>query len=44
MELIQGQRIEAQTVPARGTFHFLQSVGLMPFQPSDWDEFPSQIH
>lgn len=30
--------------PARGTVHFLQSVGLMPFQPSDWGEFPDEIH
>lgn len=30
--------------PARGTVHFLQSVGLMPYQPSDWGEFPDQVH
>lgn len=29
---------------ARGTVHFLQSVGLMPFQPSDWGEFPNEVH
>ena len=30
--------------PARGTVHFLQSVGLMPYQPSDWGEFPDAVH
>ena len=30
--------------PARGTIHFLQSVGLMPYEPSDWDEFPKEIN
>ena len=29
---------------ARDTVHFLQSVGLMPFQPADWGEFPSEVH
>ena len=30
--------------PARGTVHFLQSVGLMPYQPADWGEIPDNIH
>ena len=28
---------------ARRTLHYLQGVGLMPFQPSDWGEFPEQV-
>jgi hypothetical protein len=29
---------------ARGTVHFLQSVGLLPSLSEDWRELPEQIH
>ncbi len=29
---------------ARQTLRYLQGVGLMPFRPSEWGEFPDQIH
>ena len=28
---------------ARRTLHYLQGIGLMPHQPSEWGEFPEQI-
>ena len=29
---------------ARQTLHYLQGVGLMPFDASEWGEFPEQVH
>jgi len=28
---------------AKGTVHLLQSVGMMPFEPSEWGEFPAVV-
>ena len=29
---------------ARRTLHYLQGVGLMQYEPSDWGEFPASVH
>ncbi len=29
---------------ARSTVLFLQEVGLMPFAPAEWGEFPEHVH
>lgn len=30
--------------PARGTLHYLQNVGLMPFDPTQWGEIARVVH
>ena len=29
---------------ARQTLHYLQNVGLIPFNPAEWSEFSNQVH
>ena len=29
---------------ARQVVHYLQNMGLMPFDPAEWGEFASQVH